>query len=229
MKVLKTLSFLFFMALFSANAFAADITGSVIFSGTAPAPKRIDTKSDPSCGTSSVPAEEITVNGNGTLKNVFVYVKEGLPDQKFEISAPAPVLDQKGCQYTPRVFGVQTGQTLEVINSDPTLHNVHGMPSKSKQFNLGMPVQGMKLKRTFDTPEVMVKLKCDVHPWMSAYAGVLPHPFFSVSDENGNFSIKNLPAGNYTLEAWHEKFGTQQLKVSVDEAGAKPVSFDFKG
>lgn len=229
MKFFRILSSLFLLALFPAHLFAANVTGSVQFSGTAPAPKRIDTKSDPSCGTSSVPAEEITVNANGTLKNVFVYVKEGLPEQKFEVSSETVTLDQKGCQYTPRVFGVQTGQTLEIINSDATLHNVHGMPAKSKQFNLGMPVQGMKLQRKFDTPEIMVKMKCDVHPWMSAYAGVLPHPFFAVTDENGNFEIKNLPAGSYTLEAWHEKFGVQQQRVTVDESGAKAASFDFKG
>lgn len=223
----------FFLVLFlsfPAAVFAADLKGSVQFTGTVPAPKQIDTKSDPSCGVASVPAEEVTVNPNGTLKNVFIYIKEGLPaGQTYEVTAPAVTLDQKGCQYSPRVFGVQVAQSFEVLNSDPTLHNVHGMPTKSKQFNLGMPVQGMKLTRKFDQPEVMVKLKCDVHPWMAAYIGVLPHPFFSVTDENGNFEIKNLPPGKYTLEAWHEKFGVKTQEITVEEAVAGPVSFFYGG
>lgn len=229
MKFFKVLSAFLFLTFISSQLFAASITGSVKFEGTAPAPKKIDTKSDPSCGGGSVPAEEVVVNANGTLKNVFVYVKEGLPDQKFEVSSEAVKLDQKGCQYVPHVFGLQTGQTLEMVNSDATLHNVHGMPAKSKKFNLGMPIQGMKLKRKFDQPEVMVKLKCDVHPWMSAYAGVLPHPFFAVTDESGNFEIKNLPAGNYTVELWHEKFGVQQKRITVTETPAEPAVFSYKG
>ncbi len=229
MKVFRIFFSFSFLFLISSHVFAADLKGSVRFSGTAPAAKKIDTKSDPSCGGGSVPAEEVMVNANGTLKNVFVYAKEGVPNQKFDTPAQTVTLDQRGCQYLPHVLGLQTGQTLEMINSDSTLHNVHGMPAKSKQFNLGMPLKGMKLKRTFDQPEIMVKLKCDVHPWMSAYAGVLTHPFFSVTDENGNFEIKNLPAGTYTVEAWHEKFGTQTQRVTVDASGVKPADFSFKG
>ena len=226
MRLFSSLAFFLFI---SSQVFAADLKGSVQFNGTAPAPKKIDTKSDPSCGSGSVPAEEVVVNPNGTLKNVFVYVKEGLPNQKLDPPAQSVTLDQRGCQYLPHVFGLQTGQNLEILNSDSTLHNIHGMPAKSKQFNLGMPLKGMKLKRKFDQPEVMVRLKCDVHPWMSAYAGVLPHSFFAVTDENGNFEIKNLPAGTYTLEAWHEKFGTQKQQITVDSSGAKSADFSFKG
>ena len=229
MKFFRILASFLFLMILSPQVFAASLTGSVKFEGATPAPKRIDTKSDPSCGSGSVPAEEVVVNANGTLKNVFVYVKEGLPNQKFQPPSQVVKLDQKGCQYLPHVFGLQTGQTLEMINSDATLHNVHAMPGKSKRFNLGMPIQGMKIKRKFDQPEIMVKFKCDVHPWMSAYAGILHHPFFAVTDEKGNFEIKNLPAGTYKLELWHEKFGTQQKQITVTDAGVEPLAFSFKG
>ncbi|MBI4000033.1 MAG: carboxypeptidase regulatory-like domain-containing protein [Candidatus Omnitrophica bacterium] len=137
-------------------------------------------------------------------------------------------LDQKGCQYHPHVLGVQVGQPFEMVNSDPTLHNIHSLAEKSAQFNLGMPIENMRLKKKFENPEIMVKLKCDVHPWMSAYIGVLSHPFFSVSGSDGAFEIKDLPAGEYTIEAWHEKYGTQTQKITVGEESAT-ADFTFNG
>ena len=171
--------------------------------------------------------EDVAVNANGTLKNVFVYVKEGLEGKTFAPKTDKVVMDQKGCRYTPHVLGAQVNQPVEIVNSDSTLHNVHGMPPSSKEFNLGMPIQGMKLTRKFDKPDVMVKFKCDVHPWMNAYAGVLPHPFFAVTGEDGSFEIKNLPAGKYTLEAWHEKYGVQTQEIMVDETGQANAVFKF--
>jgi plastocyanin len=219
-----------FIFLFSPWVYAS-VTGKASFSGTAPVPEKLDVKSDPACGSGGeVFSEQAVVNSNGTLKNVFVYVKEGLDAaQTFEVPLDKVVLDQKGCKYTPHVFGVQVGQPVEILNSDATLHNVHGMPKQSKEFNLGMPIQGMKITRKFDTPEVMVKFKCDVHPWMSAYAGILPHPFFAVTGEDGSFEIKNLPAGNYVLEAWHEKFGVQTQNVTVGDDGTAAAEFSFAG
>ena len=213
-------------------AFAGQITGKVNFTGTAPAPQKISMDADPVCaGLHSEPVftEDVTVNPNNTLKNVFVYVKEGLEGKTFDTPKEAVVMDQKGCQYHPHVFGVMVNQPLDIVNSDSTLHNVHGMPAQTKEFNLGMPIQGMKLTRKFDKPEVVVKFKCDVHPWMHAYAGVLPHPFFSVSKDDGSYEIKNLPAGTYVIEAWHEKFGAQTQKVSVDETGTQTADFSFSG
>ena len=140
---------------------------------------------------------------------------------------PEPVtIDQLGCQYHPHVFGIQVGQTLQILNSDNTLHNIHSLAEKNKQFNLGMPIQGMKLTKKFDQPEVMTKLKCDVHPWMHAYIGVLPHPFYGTTGEDGTFEIKELPPGEYTLEALHEKYGTQTQKVTVGE-GSQTADFTF--
>jgi len=184
---------------------------------------------DPNCAAlhnEPVKAETVIVNDNGTLRNVFVYVKEGVEGKTFEVPQTAVTIDQKGCQYHPHVFGIQIGQAFEIINSDATLHNIHSLAEKSKQFNLGMPIQGMKLNKKFDQPEIMVKLKCDVHPWMSAYVGVLPHPFFSVTGTNGTFEIKDLPSDEYTIEAWHEKYGTQVQQVTVGE-GAASVDFTF--
>lgn len=212
----------------SSPVWAASVTGKVVFKGTVPPPQKIDMSTDPACG-GSVKTEEPLAAADGSVQNVFVYVKQGLEGKNFEAPKDSVVLDQKGCHYQPHVLGLQTGQTLEIVNSDSTLHNVHGLPANSKQFNLGMPIKGMKLKRKFDKPEIMVRFKCDVHPWMSAYVGVVPHPFFAVTDDKGSFEIKNLPPGTYTIEAWHEKFGTQTQQVTVDETGAKTVDFSFAG
>jgi len=216
--------------LFSTNAFAGTISGSIKFTGTAPENEILSMNADPTCVAAHkepVRAETVIVNSNGTLKNVFVYVKEGLEGKTFPAPANTVTIDQQGCQYHPHVFGLQAGQSLEIINSDPTLHNVHSLAEKSKQFNLGMPIQGMKLKKKFEAPEIMVKLKCDVHPWMSAFIGVLNHPFFSVSNDSGVFEIKDLPAGEYTIEAWHEKYGAQIQKVTVSEDVPAAVEFTF--
>ncbi|MBP9864939.1 MAG: DUF2012 domain-containing protein [Candidatus Omnitrophica bacterium] len=208
------------------------VTGSAAFSGTAPAKAEINMSADPTCAAAHAEptfTEEAVVNANNTLKNVFVYVKTGLEGQTFPAPATPATLDQNGCHYTPHVAGVMVGQQLEIINSDSTLHNVHSMAKESKEFNLGMPIKGMKIKKTFEKPEIMVKMKCDVHPWMSAYIGVLSHPFFAVTGEDGSFAIKDLPAGTYTLEAWHETFGAQTAEVTVAEGGSATANFSFAG
>lgn len=218
--------------LMASTAFAGTVTGKVSFTGTAPAPQKISMDADAYCAeahSEPVYAEDVVVNSDNTLRNVFVYVKEGLEGKTFPVPTTPAVLDQKGCHYTPHVFGMQAGQTLEILNSDSTLHNVHGMPTQSKEFNMGMPIQGMKLTKKFEKPEVMVKFKCDVHPWMRAYIGVLTHPFYGVMGEQGKFEIKGLPAGTYTLEAWHETYGTKTQSVTVDESGTQTVDFSFSG
>jgi len=216
--------------LISGQVFAGTVTGKVNFTGTAPAPEKISMGADPTCSAlhkEPVYVESVVVNPDSTLKNVFVYVKSGLEGKTFSAPSTSVKIDQNGCHYNPHVLGIQVNQPLEIVNSDSTLHNVHGMPTQSKEFNLGMPIQGMKLTRKFDKPEVMVKFKCDVHPWMNAYLGVLEHPFFSVTDETGTFEIKDLPAGTYTLEAWHEKYGTQTQEITVDETGSVTADFTF--
>jgi plastocyanin len=222
------LTILFTTFSFSQNA---TVKGVVKFVGEAPKPRLISMKADRQCdaihGGKSVTAEDVVVNPNGTLKWVFVYVKEGVK-RKYNPPNEPVVLDQQGCWYQPHVFGIMVGQKLEIRNSDPLLHNIHATPKKNKPFNIGQPVKGMKSYHTFDTPEIMVPFKCDVHPWMSAYAGVLDHPFFSVSNDKGEFEIKNLPPGTYTIEAWHEKFGTLTQTVTVKPGETKQIEFTFE-
>jgi hypothetical protein len=122
---------------------------------------------------------------------------------------------------------MQVGQLMLIKNSDDTLHNIHALPNNNDEFNKGQPSGSPEMKKTFTKPDVMVKFKCDVHPWMTAYVGVLEHPFFSVTGADGTFSIKNLPAGEYEIVAWHEKFGEQTAKVKVGDGEAKAQDFKF--
>jgi plastocyanin len=154
-------------------------------------------------------------------------VKDGLTGN-FPPPATPVVLNQKGCQYSPHVFGVQVGQPVQIVNSDPTLHNVHAMPKTNQEFNMGQPIQGMKFDHTFTAREVMVPFKCDVHGWMNAHMAVLDHPFFAVTGPDGTFTIKGLPPGKYTIEAVHEKLGTQTITVELAAKDAKAADFSFK-
>jgi len=206
----------------------ASISGSVAFTGEAPARKRV--RQDPECdelNPEPVQTEAVIVNENGSLRNVFVYVKEGLEGHSFPVPSEPVIFDQRGCMYAPHVFGIQTGQTLKILNSDPLLHNIHALPEKNRGFNFGMPKKGDERERIFKTQEVMFKIKCDVHPWMGAWAGVLDHPYFAVTGDDGTFSIDGLPAGEYVVEAWHEKFGTQTLTVTVGDGEAVTGEFSF--
>jgi len=171
-------------------------------------------------------SEEVVVNKNQTLKNVLVYVKEGLGNKKFDAPSQKIVFDQQGCTYHPHVLGIQTGQELEVVNSDPTLHNVHSLSKENPQFNVAQPKQGMKLTKKFDKPETF-KVKCEVHTWMGAYIGVFNHPFYAVTGDDGTFTLKKLPAGDYTIEAWHEKYGVRTMKVKVGATGAATANFTY--
>lgn len=211
-------------------ATAGNIAGKITFEGTPPAPQPIRMDSDRNCASQSDTAtdQSVLVDGSGALQNVFVYVKDGLGNLRFPVPAQAAVLDQKGCVYIPRVVGVQVGQPLEVVNSDPTLHNVHAIPSANQEFNTGQPIQGMKHTHTFSTKEVMVPFKCDVHGWMRAYVGVVDHPYFAVTGEGGTFTLKGLPPGTYTVEAWHETLGTQTQTVTIAANESKDVAFAFK-
>jgi plastocyanin len=155
-------------------------------------------------------------------------VKDGLGNLKFPVPATAVTLDQKGCSYNPRVFGIQVGQSLDIVNSDETLHNIHALPMANREFNRGQALQGMKYTTVFTTPEVMLPFKCDVHKWMNAWVGVVTHPFYAVSGAGGRFEIKGLPPGTYTIEAWHEKLGTQTQTITVSAKETKDVAFTFK-
>ena len=212
-------------------ATAATAVTSVHFEGTAPDPQRINMAADRSCQemhTEPVYDRVVIVNEDGTLANVFVYVKEGLEGKSFPVPGEGAVLDQVGCMYTPRVFGLQVGQELIMRNSDATLHNVHASPTANREFNIGQPVQGMENTRTFNQEEVMIPFKCDVHPWMSAYAGVLQHPYFGVTGEdNGTVVLDNLPPGEYVIAAWHEEYGEQTQRITLGDSESKELTFTF--
>jgi plastocyanin len=206
------------------------ISGTVGFTGEAPQRRALKMSADPACEAANAGKTrlgEAMVINDGKVQNVFVYVKDGLGDAKFDVPAEPVEMDQNGCMYTPHVVGAMAGQTIVIKNSDATLHNVHSLPENSKPFNSAMPMKGMTIKKKFSEPEVMVRMKCDVHPWMSAYIGVLPHPFYSVSAEDGTFKIDGLPAGTYTIEAWHEKLGTQTQSVTVGDGGSATADFSF--
>ena len=211
-------------------ATAGNIAGKITFEGTPPKPGVIRMDSDPNCvqqGATS-PDESVLVGDAGALQNVFVYVKDGLGNLRFPVPSAPVVLDQKGCHYVPHVLGVQAGQSVEIVNSDPTLHNVHALAKANQEFNQGQPLPGMKFTRQFSTREVMVPFKCDVHNWMHAWVGVLDHPYFAVTAADGSFTLKGLPPGTYTIEAWHETLGTQTQSVTIGEKESKDIMFTFK-
>lgn len=225
---LLTVAVLIAAALPALAADTAAVTGKVLFSGTPPKRRVILTDADPQCSADHpLLNETVIVNDNGTLRNVFVYVKTGLEGKTFPVPPEPVVLNQKGCQYQPHVLGLQVGQTLLINNSDPTFHTIHGMPTQNEEFNDAQPSGAAALKHTFAKPEVMMKFKCEVHPWMTAHIGVLPHPFFSVTGDDGTFAIKNLPAGTYVIEAWHEKYGTQTATITVADGETKSTEFTF--
>ena len=162
------------------------------------------------------------------MGNVFVYVSKGVPKKDYPVPTTEAVINQEGCQYHPHVLGLMKGQTLKILNPDGTLHNVHAMPKENKEFNLAMPKFRTEITTTFDKPEFMFPIKCDVHPWMGAWIAVMSHPYFAVSGTDGKFTIADLPPGEYEIQAWQEKLGTQTATVTIATADeAKEVNFKF--
>lgn len=208
------------------------ISGTINFGGDAPQPQVLQMAADPFCMTAhsgeQVYSQQLVVNDNSTLRHVFVYVKGGL-EGTFVTPGEAVTLNQTGCMYEPHVMGIQTDQTMTILNSDDTLHNVNAQPANNEPFNFAQAFSGMENQRTFANEEVMIAVKCDVHPWMQGFIGVVSHPYFAVSGEDGSFSINNLPAGTYTVGAVHETLGEQEQSVTVDANGTAEVSFDFGG
>ncbi|HWZ41965.1 MAG TPA: carboxypeptidase regulatory-like domain-containing protein [Candidatus Saccharimonadales bacterium] len=206
------------------QATIGSIAGMISFQGTPPPPRFIDMTQDPDCPSGRQNADAILIKG-GKLANAFIYVKGGLPAGAFAVSSELVVLDQKGCRYAPHVLGMMAGQPLQVLNSDKAQHNVHPLPRQNNSWNESQLPHGQPIVKTFPKPELMMAIQCNQHPWMKAYLSVLKHPYFAVSGADGRFEIKNLPPGEYTLVAVHEKFGEQTLKIKV--APKESASADF--
>ena len=207
-----------------------DIDCSVVLDGVPPKMPVIKMNADPKCISMHkrpVYFQKVMVNKKGMLQNVFVYIKAGLGDQSFTPPSTPVILEQHGCMYEPHVLGIMINQPLEIINSDPVLHNIHALPKDNGEFNIAQPLQGMKIQKTFSHSEIMVPVKCEVHSWMRCYIGVLDNPFYAVSDSNGTCDIKGLSPGHYVLTAWHEQFGSQDINVTLVPGETKKVEFRF--
>ena len=216
------------------------IAGVISYEGTPPAPKKIDTTADAACGKANPNLmTDDTIVTDGKLANVFVYIKEGTVDAGKKIgeyawSTPttAVQLDQKGCHYAPHVLGVQTNQKISITNSDQTQHNIHPTPRANPEWNQTQPNGAPPIEKTFARPETLIPVKCNQHPWMKAYIGVMRTPFFSVSGTNGAYEIKGVPPGKYTVVAWREggANGTEKtMEVTVPADGAGKADFSFGG
>jgi plastocyanin len=210
---------------------AGTITGSVTFDGKAPALKPLSMDADPVCAkkhSAPVPNEMLALGSGNTMGNIMVWVSKGVPAGK---TYPAPktpvVLDQHGCQYVPHVMGIMVGQPYRILNSDGILHNVHTLPKINPSFNRGQPATVKEVTTSFPKPEGMFQIKCDVHPWMSAYIAVFTHPFFSATATDGKFTISGLDPGTYEITAWHEKLGTKTASVTVGANDKKTQDFSF--
>jgi hypothetical protein len=208
-----------------------EVGGEISFGGVRPKSQRINMDQDPACEQKRrgpVIAEDGVVNDNGTLSNVFVYVKAGAEKYTFAPPAEPVVLDQDGCMYKPHVLGLMAGQVLKIVSSDDTTHNIHPMPQNNREWNMSQAPGAAPIEQEFVRPEIMIPVKCNQHPWMRAWIGVTSNPFFAVSGSDGTFTIKRLPPGDYTIEAWTANFGTQEHKVTVGAKETKTVDFRFK-
>ncbi len=206
------------------------VRGVAIFQGDRPRRTIIKMDADPTCqkihAGKKVGSEGEIVSSTGRIANVFVYVKEGLSGYILAGPSLTAELDQRGCVYRPHVQGIMVGQTLNIRNSDTTLHNINCQAANNPGFNFGQPTPGVR-ERVFRKPEPAIKFKCDVHPWMNAWLFVMDHPYFAVTERDGSFAIPDLPPGDYTLAAWHEKFGEIENPVSIAEGQATTADFTF--
>ncbi len=222
----KIISSLLFAGLLTI-AFAGDLSGTVNYDGKIPKKKTLRMDSDPVCNAAhseAVYKQSFLVDENGNLANVLVYIKNISSD-----TAPSEiaVLDQNGCMYNPHVLGVQAGQEIKILNSDPTMHNIHGLPKVNREFNFGMPKTVKEKSITFDKVEDVFVVKCDVHPWMKSYVQVFDHPYFAVTGIDGKFTINNIPPGDYEVVAWQEKFGSKRTLSQHVTIGKDSHTLDF--
>jgi plastocyanin len=211
---------------------AGSISGVIRYTGKRPAAKKIDMSEDPACVEAhhgKAFDESLVVSPNGSLANAFIYVKQGLEGKRFEVPSTPVTIDQNGCWFHPRVLGIQVGQQLQVTNSDPVTHNIHPMAQINREWNHSQGAGDPPLERKFIKPEVMIRVKCNIHRWMHAFIGVVDNPYFAVSKEDGSYTLPNLPPGTYTIEIWQENIGTQERQVTVAAHANTQENITFKG
>jgi hypothetical protein len=220
-----------FIFLAVASAYGqSSVKGTAVFKGTPPKLKAIAMDADAVCASkhpTPVFPETVVLKADGALKNVFVYVKTGLEGKSFPAPSAPVVLDQDGCSYKPHVFGIMPNQPLKIVNSDPTTHNVHALAEVNEEFNVGQHQGQPPVLRKFTKAEVTVPIVCNQHPWMRAVAHVVTNPYFTVTDADGNYELKGLPPGKYTIVAVHERFGSTEQQVTVAAGKPTPVNFTF--
>lgn len=215
----------------SASGPVATITGTVRFEGQPPKSAPINMAAEPACAklyAGQITLGEVVLGTGGTLGNVIVYVSSGLENRTFEPPSQPLVIDQKGCMYSPHVVAVQANQKIQVINNDPTSHNIHPIPMNNREWNKSQPPGMPPIETSFAREEIAIPVKCNVHAWMRSYIGVFKHPYFAVTEKEGSFELRNLPPGTYTITAWHEKFGTSEQKIQVSSNESKKLEFIFK-
>jgi plastocyanin len=209
---------------------AGSVVGRVRFEGQPPKPTRISMSADPSCAKlhpGSALNEDFVMGSDGLLGNVVVFISDGLGNRSFDVPGEPAVFEQKGCMYQPHVIAVRANQQIRVVNSDSTLHNIHPVPANNREWNKAEPA-GSTLEETFAREEIAIPVKCNVHPWMRSYIAVFKHPFYAVTGKDGSFDLRNLPPGEYTVKAWHEKLGTMTQEITVVPGEARSVDFVFK-
>jgi plastocyanin len=207
-------------------ATAASISGTVKFDGPAPKAAKIDMSQDPNCAGSNT-AENVVVS-DGKVANVFVYVKDGLGNRTFDVPKDPATLTQVGCRYKPHVLGVMAGQTIKIVNGDPTTHNIHPTPKDNREWNESQAPQAAPLEKVFAREELSLPVKCNQHPWMRMFVNVVKNPFYAVSGPDGKFAIAGLPPGDYTIAFVQEKLGEQDQKITLAAKDSKTVDVTFK-
>jgi hypothetical protein len=208
--------------------FGGTISGKVTFTGTPVKQKPIDMSKEPSCAkqhATPVTTETVVTGAGNTLDNVVVYISAGADDAN--VPAQAVTFTQKGCQYLPHVIALHTGQELQVNNADQTSHNIHPLAKVNREWNKSQPPGSPPIQEKFDSPE-FISVKCNIHPWMHGWFAVLKTNHYSISKDDGTFTLPDLPPGKYTVTAWHEDYGTQTQDVTISGGETKSVDFSFK-
>ncbi len=208
-------------------ATTASIGGVVHFTGAVPAAQKIDMSADSGCKGQN--QSEVVVANDGRLANVLVYVKDGLAGYTFATPAEKVTITQQDCRYVPHVAAAMVGQPVGFLDNDDMLHNIHPMPKNNPEWNQSQMPNGGQFARSFTAAEIMIPIKCNQHPWMKMYLNVLGNPFYAVTGKDGSFELKGLPPGTYTIAAVHEKYGEQEMKITVGPKDNKQdVTFDFR-